>query len=164
MGLRRVKPLMDAKSYGLEIYQWQIQWGMSCPTNWEWWQQRQFWVDSWGHPARRCVSDQLVKVNWNKFTRELQGYQLRDQWDFISYHPIEAIDYYRDDCIVHTPRKVAIPAMLNVFIFQFTVDDSQLTIIGHFPRSSATTVDQGGVMSWGGFRSMHIVNGSWNRD
>jgi hypothetical protein len=53
----------------------------------------------------------------------------------ISYLSIESIDDYRDDSIDHTLPRVASPAMPKPVLLQFAVNDSQLTIVGHFSRA-----------------------------
>jgi len=77
-----------------------------------------------------------VEVNRNEFIiREREGYQLPHQCDLISYLSIESIDDYRDDSIAHTLPRVASSAMPKPVLLQFAVNDSQLTIVGHFSRA-----------------------------
>ena len=46
---------------------------------------------------------------------------------------------------------------------RFIVNDSQLTIIGHFTRTSAPTEDQGGFTKYLPYTSIHIACGGSNR-
>ena len=74
-----------------------------------------------------------IKVHVNGFIRELQSYQLCHQCYLISYLPIESIDDYRDDSIVHRLMRVTSPAMRKLVLRQFAID-CQLMIVSNFSQ------------------------------
>jgi hypothetical protein len=82
-----------------------------------------------------------------------KGYQLPHQRDLICYLSIESIDDYRDDSITHTLPRVASPAMSKPVLLQFAVNDSQLTIVGHFSRTKCTYGGSGRVFQ---IRASHV--------
>jgi hypothetical protein len=107
---RRVAIPMDEKSYWLEIYESQIQkWDKS---------------DLIPEPSRPgdASAPKSVKDNYNEFIiRELEGNQLRHQWDSISYIPIESMDDYTHNSIAQKPPRVALTAMLKPTLLQCTL-------------------------------------------
>jgi len=52
--------------------------------------------------------------------------------------------------------------MLKLVLLQLTVGDSQLMIVGHFPRASAPTEDQGGFAQYSRYTSCDATDGSSN--
>jgi len=59
IGQRCVATPKNWKSSGLDCDRLQMQRGLISTPHWGWRMQRQFWVDSRGQPARRCVCDQV---------------------------------------------------------------------------------------------------------
>ena len=95
-----------------------------------------------------------VEVNRIEFfIQKHEGYQLSHQRDLISYLSIESIDDYRDDSIAHMLLRVASPAMPKPVLLQFAVNDSQLTIVGHFSWTKCTYTGSGRVYE---IRASHV--------
>jgi hypothetical protein len=127
-----------------------------------------------------------VEVNCNEFiTRELEGSQSRHRWDLISYNPIEPIDDDKDDSRSHTATRVALPAMPKSALFQRflrslsekcsrmrTIEPTQAAIAHPSAPAiiflsavwSAPREDQGRFTKYARFTSIHIADGSSNRD
>jgi hypothetical protein len=96
-----------------------------------------------------------VEINCNKFIiQELEGYQLRHQFDLISYLPIEPIDHDRDDSRAHTSTRVALLALPMpspiLEISSILIPQAQLKLAVH----------QRGSQNHANVTSIHITDGS----